>query len=177
MPGNYLQVDKVIVESFRKESSELLTELARLVTGLENDPDESTAYARMEEFCQKIDRIRGGSKILSEEARGHVGLLRMGDIAELCRLVGQRATSRRERKFLPLVAAFWGESVEMLQDLMASLEDEERTRDIVRHYPGIAKRRLEWLFSRIAPGETIKSLDENLREVEDLLALFEEKDS
>ena len=163
-----MKIDKEILTYFVDESNQVLTELAQIVEQLEETADQFPAML-LSDFSQKIDRIMGASKTMSIDAPEHMGFQRISKIAELCKLMGRKATEKKSTKLLPLYAAFWSDTIEVTQSLIASIEDVKKTEEIAKSFPAVLQRRLEWLLARTDPATASKSSEDRFQEVQDLL--------
>ena len=150
-------LDKDIVEGFRQESNALLAELIDVVDRIEVSQGEFPSKL-LEEFSQKIDRIMGAAKTLVVSFGAHPGLERIGKLSELCKALGYQAASKKVTALLPLFAAFWSETIEVIQELLGELEDSARSEQIAKSFSAVLQKRLEWLAAKVAaapaPGQT-----------------------
>lgn len=164
MSSNVL--DHEIVGAFQEESAQLLKELESVVEHLEGPMDRFPTQ-ELESFAQKIDRIMGTAKVLLMDAPEHQGLCRVSGVAELCKKLGYEASKVTEMAYLPLFAAFWADTLEVLDELIKTVENETENAEVAGSFAKILEGRLQWLFSKIKKDDSKKSLD-NLG-VDDLL--------
>jgi len=160
-------LDKDIVEGFRQESNALLAELIDVVDRIEMSKGEFPSKL-LEEFSQKIDRIMGAAKTLVVSFGAHPGLERIGKLSELCKALGYQAASKKVTALLPLFAAFWAETIEVIQDLLAALEDSGRSEQIAKSFSAVLQKRLEWLAGKVAaaPAPADAALDAKTAEAQ-----------
>ncbi|MCM2278091.1 MAG: hypothetical protein NDJ89_08440 [Oligoflexia bacterium] len=141
-------LEKDILDSFRQESKQLLKELGIIVQRLEEShadfPSELLA-----EFAQKIDRIMGAAKTVALTAPDHAGLIWIGKITELCKMIGYKAAEKREIALLPIFAGFWADTLEHVGSLLDSLESPDECARISERFSGILQGRLKWLAQHL----------------------------
>jgi chemotaxis protein histidine kinase CheA len=142
-------MDKEIVEGFREESKQILNDLGAIVESLE-DPQVGTFRQELSEFAQKIDRIMGAAKTLSLADPNHLGLQRIGKIAELCKVLGYRAAESGSAKLVPFFAAFWADTLDVVTEMIDSLEDVAECDRIATEFSSVVQKRLEWLANKLA---------------------------
>lgn len=135
----------------------MLAELIDVVDQIETSQGEFPSKL-LEEFSQKIDRIMGAAKTLVVSFGAHPGLERIGKLSELCKALGYQAASKRVMALLPLFAAFWADTIEVIQDLLGALEDSDQSEQIAKSFSAVLQKRLEWLAAKVAaapaPGQT-----------------------
>ncbi len=105
----------------------MLEELIDVVDQIETSQGEFPSKL-LEEFSQKIDRIMGAAKTL----------------------LGYQAASKRVLALLPLFAAFWADTIEVIQDLLGALEDSDQSEQIAKSFSAVLQKRLEWLAAKVA---------------------------
>ncbi|MCM2322842.1 MAG: hypothetical protein NDJ90_06235 [Oligoflexia bacterium] len=142
-------LEKDILDSFRAESNELLTDLGRIVQRLEQEHATFPAEL-LAEFAQKIDRIMGAAKTVSITAPDHAGLIWIGRITELCKLAGYKAAEKRQTALLPIFAGFWADTLEHMDSLLKNLEDPAKCAEISKGFSGVLQGRLKWLAQQLA---------------------------
>jgi len=139
-----MSLEQSTIEEFKKESLGLMKELNSVVENLER-PSKEFPGALLEEFSQKIDRIMGTVKTLAISEPEHRGLRAIGSISEICKHMGYKAAVAQVTTLIPLYAAFWLDSLEVLQDFINTVDDESRTTQQGRSFAPILQKRLEWL--------------------------------
>lgn len=161
-------IDKEILNSFVEESKGLLVELHEIVDRLEITKGEFPS-ALLADFSQKIDRVMGAAKTMGMAAPDHIGLQRIGKLAEVCKILGYKATESHAIQAIPLFAAFWGDTIEVTDDLLSAIEDPVKTEKIAKTFPPILQRRLEWLASKLIPNQKTETTKSQIDDVKDLL--------
>ncbi|MEK6578454.1 MAG: hypothetical protein AABZ55_04445 [Bdellovibrionota bacterium] len=152
-----------ILEIFKVESLKLIGELNGVVKVLENS-HQIFPSELLEEFSQKIDRIMGTAQVINELNPKHLGLKRIGTIAELCKKIGYGAVEKKDVALLPIFAAFWADTLEVIGELLNALENEKATEKISREFSEVVQSRLEWLAKKVSPQKADPALD-----IQDLL--------
>lgn len=163
-----MALDKEILSYFVEETTQVLAELTGVVEKLENYNGDFPS-GLLEEFSQKIDRIMGAAKTMSLEAPGHLGFVRIGKIAELCKTIGMKAAQQKSPQLLPIYAAFWSDTIEVTQNLVSSIEDVATSEQIAKSFSVVLQKRLEWLLSRTDAEAARKSHEQKAQEVRDLI--------
>ncbi len=141
-------MDLEILEAFREESEQILQELTSVIDALES-PGEEFPTALLAEFSQKIDRIMGAAKTLAMDAPDHRGLSRIGQIAEVCKSLGYRAAEVKDLALIPVFAGFWADTLEVIGELVESVEDEAKSARIAGDFSSVLHKRLTWLSEKI----------------------------
>lgn len=141
-------LDKDIVVDFKKETSEILLELEEIVEGLESVKKEFPAEL-LAAFAQRIDRIMGAAKTIGMSQPNHNGLQRIGAIAQLCKELGYRAAESNAQVIVPLFAAFWADTLEVIAELVNSLEDEQKSAELANSFSSVLEKRLTWLSEKL----------------------------
>lgn len=154
-------MDEEILSGFKQESQEILVELEKLIELMEANP-QNPFEKELPEYSQKIDRIMGAAKTLSMEAPEHLGLKRIGAITALCKQLGYNAGLTKDPRLLPFFAAFFADTLEVLQELVGVVEDEAKSKEISQQYSSVLQKRLEWLASKVVQGVTGREAVERL---------------
>lgn len=161
------ELDDDILSGFVEESNAILEELHEIVEKLE-DYEEGDEFPRqnLEDFSQRIDRIMGAAKTLLMMAPDHAGLDRIGKISNLCKSLGYAAAQNENPKTIPIFAAFWADSLEVVEDLTGAIRDKAKTEKIASDFSQTIQGRLEWLSTILKPvnaygiSEQIQSQDD-----------------
>ena len=143
-----MSLDKEIIDEFKQESGRLLKELHPVVEKLE-EPFDVFPSDLMEEYALKIDGVMGVAKTIGMMHPTHLGLKRIGSIAELCKKLGYKAAELRNPILLPIFAAFWADTLEVIENLIDVLEDDEESTRVAKSFATILQGRLEWLSRKI----------------------------
>lgn len=125
----------------------------KIIDEVENTTDHFPSEL-FQEFAGRIDRIMGAAKTISMTAPDHEGLKRIGKLSELCKAVGYKASEQKAIELLPIFAAFLNDTIEIIHELMAAIEDEQKSSQIAGNFSGVLQKRLEWLSSRITGSGT-----------------------
>lgn len=142
-------MDSEILEGFQEEANQILSELEEVVERLEA-ANASSMQNDLSTFAQKIDRIMGAANTLGMEAPNHLGLQRIGRISELCKRLGYRAAELNLPPLMPIFAAFWADTLEVVSELVNSVENESECTKIAERFSPVLQKRLEWLSGRLA---------------------------
>lgn len=146
-----MELDKEILEDFRTESTGLVNELGELVEELEDSAGNEFPTDQLKEFSQKIDRIMGAAKTLDSFAPGHPGIVFLARVSEMCKTMGYQAAALQRGNLVPIFAGFWAETVEVMQEVLSSLESEPNTKAIIEKRSALLQKRLAWLAEKVAP--------------------------
>ncbi len=141
-------LDKDILDGFRGESTSLISELNPVVEKIE-ESGETFPNESILEFSQKIDRVMGAAKTIAMMEPEHPGLISKGKLCELAKVIGYKAMQAKDNKMVPVLGAFFADTVETLQELVDALEDEVESAEITKNYEKITKGRLEWLANHM----------------------------
>lgn len=165
-------LDSEIVKGFQDETSQIVAELNSVVEGLEDAEGEFPAKL-LEEFAQKIDRIMGTAKTLSVEAPSHQGLRLIGKLGEICKATGYKAAQGRVTLLLPVFAAFWADTIEVIDETVANLNDESKVNQLTQKFSPVLQKRLEWLARKVLEhAKTVPGGAQSEIQVDALLAQF-----
>ncbi len=115
----------------------------------------------------------GTAKTLEMESPNHSGLIRIGKIAELCKSLGYSASQLKAPEIIPIFAAFWADTLDIISELIESLEDERKTEAISNRFSLVLQKRLTWLSDKMkALGATSASIGVSQLDVDALLKQF-----
>lgn len=103
---------KEIVDAFCEECRELIPQLEEILESVEDDP---TQVAHLETFGQIIDRMMGAAKSL--------GAPKIATFCELGKTIGYKASQVKERALIEVVVAILFDSLDLLEKMLASLEN------------------------------------------------------
>lgn len=101
------------------------------------------------DFAQKIDRVMGTAQTMLQFDAGHQGLQRIGAIAQLCKKLGYKASEFKMPGLVPIFAAFWADTLEVLGELVDAVGDEARTKQLADSFASVLQNRLTWLSDRV----------------------------
>lgn len=165
-------IDLEILTDFQTETRGLLEELNAVVETLE-EPSTVFPSKELAEFAQKIDRVMGAAQTLSQFDASHKGMQRIGAIAQLCKKLGYKAAEFKFAPLVPIFAAFWADTLEVLGELVDAVADEAKTQQLTDSFASVLQNRLTWLSDRVqkmAPGGTSGAPLSAQLEVDQLLA-------
>lgn len=161
-------IDNDILMDFVEESSEILDSLNTLVDRLEKSHSEFPSELILE-FCGKVDGIMGVAKTIELNQPHHPGLSRLGRVSELCKRLGTKIHERKLVSILPILTAFWADSIEVMQKLILSLNDDKKGAQIEEQFSLALQKRLEWLAKKMGiavpqgPNDALAALNRNLQ--------------
>ena len=141
-------LDKDIIVDFQTEAKGLLKELTEVVEKLE-EPGNAFPAQELEQFAQRIDRIMGAAQTLNQLDPQNEGLKRIGSIAQICKQLGYKAAEYKTAALIPLFAAFWADVLEVMEELIDSLEDDKGSRELAESFSSVLQKRLAWLGQKI----------------------------
>jgi len=173
-----MAVDEDILNDFKVETKNLVAELLDLLEAADGDP---SAYPKLEQYGQTVDRIMGGAKSLATNfaedfPSGHM-IHQMGDYAALCKAVGYKASQIRDNEaFYNVCVAFLLDATEMLQKMLKML-GAEQAYNISYLLNKTFLDRLKWINSHfksdtratVASGSDAAPKKMNQSEIDDLL--------
>jgi len=161
-------LDKEILTDFQTETATLLAELSKVVEQLEEASDTFPA-AQLAEFSQKIDRVMGAAQTMSSLEAGHAGLERIGAIAQICKGLGYKALECKAVTLVPLFAAFWADTLDVLAELVETLGDDAANKAKAAAFASVLQNRLTWLSGKVQAGSGGVELQSQL-EIDKILA-------
>lgn len=141
-------LDDEIIESFREEANTLLAELRTIIEQLE-DFSGSFPKELLEDFANKTDRLMGTAHTFNEMAGGHPVFQQIGKFGELCKVTGYKASTLNHQKLIPIFAAFWADTVDILQELVDNVNDTMKIKEVTQSYIPTLQKRLIWLAQQI----------------------------
>ncbi len=139
-----MSLEQSTIEEFKKESLGLLKELNPVVETLEK-PSATFPTQLLEEFSQKIDRIMGTVKTLAISDPEHKGLRFLGGMTEICKHMGYKAAASQVAGLIPLYAAFWLDSLEVIEEFIETIDNDSKATHQRKNFAPIPQKRLEWL--------------------------------
>lgn len=151
-----------------------MAELNEVVETLE-EPTSVFPATELAEFAQKIDRVMGAAQTLCQFDASHVGLQRIGAIAQLCKKLGYKAAEFKLPALVPIFAAFWADTLEVLGELVDAVADEAKSKQLTDSFSSVLQNRLTWLSDRLqkmAPNTSGGAPLSAQLEVDQLLANF-----
>lgn len=129
---------------------------------------------QLEQFAQKIDRIMGAAQTIGQLDPGNKGLQQIGAIAQLCKRLGYKAAEYKTAALVPLFAAFWADTLDVVGDLVDALESEEKTAAVASNFAPVLQNRLTWLSEKVqAMGKASGADIQSQLDIDKLLAGFQ----
>lgn len=143
-------IDEEILNEFKLESGQLLRDLSTLVEQLEAWAGEFPK-AIVEEFAVKADRIMDASKTIGMLEPENKGFYRLGYVAQLCKYIGYKASQNATPQLTNILAAFWADAVEVLEELLNTVDKPEENEVVSKNFAVILQGRLKWLLNQVDP--------------------------
>lgn len=141
-------LDAELLADFKSESIQIITELSKLLESLEEDHSEFP-HSKVEEFAQMIDRIMGASNTLAGMSTEPSAFVLIGKLSGLGKAIGYKAAQIGHEPLLPVFVSFLTDAVEIIEELVNSIEDKEKTDAISSQYVPTLQKRLIWLGTKI----------------------------
>lgn len=141
-------LDASILNDFKEEANGLLTELNECVEELES-PRTQFPVETLAKFSQRIDRIMGAAQTLQMMSGDHAGIARIASLSEMCKHLGYRATKANAPALIPLFAAFWADTIDLIGELIANLSDPTECEQIGVSQGKALLGRLQWLLGKV----------------------------
>lgn len=143
-----MELDKEIIESFQEEANVLLNELREIIDRLEEQTDVFPKEL-LEEFANKTDRIMGTASTFEAMCEDKKVFQQVGMFAALCKATGYKASTLNHLVLIPIFAAFWADTLDILQDLVDHVGDPEKLKEVTKSYIPTLQKRLVWLAQQI----------------------------
>jgi hypothetical protein len=142
-------LDPELLQELQNECRTLLTELSGIVEALEAiQPSDPFPAQHLADFAQRIDRIMGAAETFEAMDPGNQALQQIGRLARISKILGNQASQKGQTQLTPIFAAFWADTLEILEELVDSLTDDTKTKIWTAYIPVIQKR-LEWLAKHV----------------------------
>lgn len=143
-----MQLDNEIIESFQEEANQIIGELKVVVEKLE---DHSGSFPKelLEDFANKADRIMGTANTFSTMYPDHKIFSQIGKFGELCKATGYKATTLNHQGLVPIFAAFWADTLDIMEELCNNVGDDGKIKDLTKGYIPVLQKRLTWLAHQI----------------------------
>lgn len=141
-------LDKEILDGFIEETSLLLKEAINIIEAIEDTQDE-VPKALIEDFANRMDRIMGTVRTFEQMAPESKSFPMIGKFCELCKATGYKAATLNKPQLIPIFAAFWADTVEMLETLCANVGDEDKAQKAIQDFAPALQKRLTWLAEQI----------------------------
>ncbi len=113
-------IDQSILEDFKEESLNLISECIELLESIQEDPSE---VEKLKDFANRIDRVMVGAKSLALIAPKDHALNLIGDYCAISKSVGHQGSQIFSNDQLyKVVVALLLDAVEMTKDLFSKLD-------------------------------------------------------
>lgn len=131
-----------IVEEFKLESIDLVKELIDILETIEDSFEERH---RLEQYGQVVDRIMGGARSLAVAVDSPDHLNQVGTYAELCKLVGYKASQISDNvQFFNVVHGLLMDATEMLMQMIVTFGT-DKEKNIKESLSTTFLDRLKWI--------------------------------
>lgn len=143
-----MSLDPEIIESFQSEANDLLSELRSVVDKLE---EETPTFPKelLQEFANKTDRIMGTANTFFSMYPEHQVFQQIGNFAALCKATGYKASTLNNLSLIVIFAAFWADTLDILEEMIANVGDEEKLKEVNKSSAPLLQKRLVWLAQKI----------------------------
>lgn len=143
-----MELDREIIGSFQEEANEIINSLRIVVEALEDHTGEFPK-SLLEEFANKADRMMGAAKTFDTMYPGHKVFDQIGKFGELCKATGYKASVLNHQALVPIFAAFWADTLDILEELCQNVGDEDKIRNHSNNYIPLLQKRLTWLAKQV----------------------------
>ncbi len=143
-----MEMDIEIISSFKDEAKLILDDVK--VT-LENLEEEQGSFPKelLEEFGNKLDRLMGTAQTFSTMHPSYKPFDQIGKFSALCKATAYKASTLKSLKLVPIFAAFWLDTVDIIEEILENLEDENKLKEVTKNYIPVLQKRLMWLAQQI----------------------------
>lgn len=161
-------IDKEILADFQAESKGLMKELAEIVEKIEDS--EGFPAEELRSFSQRIDRIMGAAQTMSTLDASNQALIRIGAIAQVCKQLGYKAAEIQAVPLIPIFAAFWADTIDVMNELIDHVENAAKVQEITNSFGTTLQNRLTWLAGKVnASASTNKANQLDLGQLVNML--------
>jgi len=143
-----LELDKEMITTFQDEANEIIAELRDVIDALEDSTDKFPKEL-LEDFANKTDRLMGSAKTFETMYSGAPVFNQIGKFAELCKATGYKASTLNHQGLIPIFAAFWADTLDILEDLVKYCDDPAKIAEVKKTYIPTLQKRLVWLAQQI----------------------------
>ncbi len=141
-------LDKEILDGFKDEARGLLSELTQIIEQIE-DHEGEFPKTLIEEFANRTDRIMGAAKTFETMAPEMQIFVHIGKFAELCKATGYKAATLNQSALVPVFAAFWADTLEMMEELCEHVDQTDKVEATLQGFGPVLQKRLTWLAEQI----------------------------
>lgn len=143
-----MPIDNEIIDSFKEEAKGILSELESVIENLEEYEGEFPR-ALLEDFANKTDRIMGTANTFFTQYPEHEVFKQIGNFGALCKATGYKASTLNHKVLIPIFAAFWADTIEIMEELCNNVDKPEQLQEINKKNAPVLHRRLTWLAEQI----------------------------
>ena len=143
-----MKLDNQIVEIFKEEAKQVLTELEEVVEKLEQTQGDFPR-ALLEDFANKTDRIMGTANTFYHQYPDFEVFKQLGNFGGLCKATGYKASILNHQGLIPIFAAFWADTLEIMGQMVENIENPENLTLINKKSAPVLHKRLTWLAEQI----------------------------
>jgi chemotaxis protein histidine kinase CheA len=136
-------MDEIIVD-FKVESKDLIKQMLQVLNEIEGEFDKRE---KLETFGQVVDRIMGGADTLVMVLNDSEQIVTVARYAQMCKLVGYKASQLENEPLYNIVIAFLLDAVEMLEKIVDRLGT-DREIDLKTALPKTFLDRLKWVANK-----------------------------
>ena len=159
----------LIFDEFKIEAIGILDEILLVVNELEEE-HEAFPKEKIEEFALKTDRLMGAAKTFNLMYPDYESLLHIARITELCKVTGYKASTLSNTQLVPIFSAFWADAIDIIRELVESVEDTAKIKEVTANFIPTLRKRLMWLAQQIIDTtKTDKTSDQSKINVDGLL--------
>jgi hypothetical protein len=141
-------VDVEIIEGFKQEAKEILSEIEEAIEELENHEGEFPRTL-LEEFGNKTDRIMGTANTFHAQFPDYEIFKQIGQFGALCKATGYKASTLHHKALIPIFAALWADTIEFMRELCENVDNPEKIQEINKKNAPVIQSRLTWLAEQI----------------------------
>ncbi len=91
----------------------------------------------------------GTAKTFEGMYPGHAVFSQIGKFGELCKATGYKASTLQHQGLVPIFAAFWADTLDIMEDLCTNVGDETKLKSVTSNYIPVLQKRLTWLAQQI----------------------------
>ncbi len=143
-----MELDTEMIDIFKEEANAILEELKVVIEKLE-EHEGSFPKSLLEEFGNKTDRIMGTANTFYAQYPGAEVFKQIGNFGALCKATGYKASTINTLALVPIFASFWGDSVDIMEELINNVESPEKVMEINKTSAPLLQKRLMWLAGQI----------------------------
>jgi hypothetical protein len=137
---------KSLLDDFTSESKDIISGLQNIIEELEVGTRQASEFAH---FAQRIDGIMGCAKTLGIDGLPgiEIPLAAVGNLSEGCKSVGYKASQIKDPGLAKIVASFFAEALELLDDAIDDLKN--GTAEVDSELAKKIRDRINWIGSQM----------------------------